>query len=134
MSNTIKEIQNILDESKDKVPDSVYLALCNSIQKAFIEEEEDESNIYECTYYMPEFVEEEPNTYNINYKRVTCILELEEELAHDVIQSISTNGSTAVRGDIASRISHTSPTYRLNSNCSRVYIDPSYIIIELKKF
>jgi hypothetical protein len=110
-NNIATEVQSLIDENKDNIPDGLYLSLCNAMKNLYKEEEKkDESTtgFYKVNYVYSGMVKEARNTYKMRVCRSrTEIITLKHEDADKMSRECVKYGSLINDEDgIYEKLSH----------------------------
>ena len=120
MNKSITELQSIIDEHKQSLPEDAYLQLCNQM-KSMYEEQKDREGIYEIDYQVISILPERmTNEFRLKVAHKKRLLELNEE-EYNLMWCAST-GNTFINNqhpcaDIFARIE---PLHQ------QVYVRPSH--------
>jgi hypothetical protein len=96
---SIAELQNILDENKEKLPDGVYLKMCDALKAEFDhknEEEENKTSYYRCTFIDTKFILVDLSHMNNNYCLQFCtftrIVKMSDSFFNEIEDDIEAKG------------------------------------------
>jgi hypothetical protein len=100
---SIAELQNILDENKENLPDGVYLKMCDALKAEFDQKNEEEKNntsYYNITFIKPRFIMKslgvnEGNAYLQLLNTTRRIARLRDIDAKDIMIQLKKDGIAA---------------------------------------
>ena len=99
---TSVQIQEVIDEYKQTIPDELYRQLCDLTMKKNKEENEDEEKVYKIGYIIPDIYYCTNNEHMINdISFKTKLVKLKRKYYNEIIQNINKDGksSTYFRGE-----------------------------------
>jgi len=96
---SIAELQNILDENKENLPDGVYLKMCDALKAEFDqknEEEENKPSYYKCTFIDTKFrlvsLSNMENNYCLQFCTFTRIVKMNDSSFNEIKDDIDAKG------------------------------------------